>query len=101
MPLDAQVHFRVVVGRGVGIVLPRERKNHAGIFFPHWWQCVAAIAAGDFDARPLAPEIDSGRGFDHFVDVGSADARGTFEKIEVAVGMCLDKLRVRDSAHQA
>ena len=101
MLLNAQEDFRIVVRRGVRIVLPRQGKNHAGIFFAHWRQLVGAIAAGNLNARPLAPEIDSGGGLDHLIDVGPADARGAFEKIEVPVGVCPNEFRVRDSPHQS
>ena len=101
MSLDSQGDFRIVVGGRVRIVLPRQGKNHARIFFADWRQFVAAVAAGDFDAGPLSPEIDSGRGFDHLVDVGAADARGALQKIKMPVGVGVDKFRMRDAAHQA
>src|SRR5580704_19204514 len=100
MALDAKLHFRVVVGGSVRIGLARQGKNHPGIFFADWRQVVAAVAAGDFDTRPLAPEIDSSRGFDHLADIGSAYAGGAFEKIKFSVGVRVNELSVRDAAHQ-
>ena len=37
------------------------------------------------DARPLAPEVDAARGLQRLRDVRAADARGDFEKVELAV----------------
>src|ERR1035438_1345649 len=101
MLFDPQVHFWIVIGCGVRLLLPSKGKNHAGILFPHRRQSVGAISAGDFDARPLSPQIDSGCSLDHLVNVSAADARSTFEKIEMTVGVGMDELRMRDAADQS
>src|SRR5271163_978252 len=101
MAFDTKVDFGVVVGGGVGIVLAGEGKNYAGILFADRGQLITAVAAGDFDAGPLAPQINSRCRFDHFVDVGSADASGTLKKIKMTVCVGVDVFGVRNPAHQA
>src|ERR1051326_240360 len=87
MFLDAQEDFRIVISRSVRLLLPRQRENHSRVLLTQCGQLVTPVAAGNFDARPLAPQIKTGRGLDHLADVGSADARGAFQKIELASGM--------------
>ena len=59
-----------------------------------------ASLARYLDARPLAPEIDAGRGLDHFGDVRAADARRRLKKVEATVA-ALYELGVRDAARES
>src|ERR1700758_4904361 len=101
MALDVEIDFGVVIGGCVRILLAGEGKNYAGIFFAHGRQVVAGFFAGDFDASPFAPQIDSSGGLDHFVDVSAADASSAFQKIKLTVGAGADEFCVGDSAQQA
>src|SRR5712672_2401979 len=98
MPFDAEVHFRIVVSGGIGILLARKGTDHAGILVSHWRQLVTAVSARDLDTRPFPSKIDSGGGLDHLVDVRAAHPGRAFEKIKVTVFVSFDELRVCDSA---
>src|ERR1022692_4256051 len=101
MLLDAQEHFRIVVSRSVGLLLPRQRNNHSRILLARRGQMVTSMFSRDLDARPLAPQVDSRRRLDHFVDVSAAHARRTLQKIEMPIGMRLDEFGVGYSSHQS
>src|SRR3954471_25091683 len=100
MLLDPQTHLGVAVAGSVRILLAGKRQNYAGIVFANGWEGVAAISTGDFNARPLAPQVDSGRSFHHFVDISSAHAGRALQKIELAIRLRADELRVRNAAKQ-
>src|SRR5579862_2069050 len=98
MLLDAERNLRIVISRSIRILLPSQRKNHSGIFFPHSRKLITPALARDFDARPLTPKVQPGRSFNHLVDVSSTHARRAFKKIKTSIFMSLDELRVRDPA---
>jgi hypothetical protein len=50
MPFDPQEYFRIAVGVGVGIILPRQRKNDSRVILPEGWELIGAVAASNLDA---------------------------------------------------
>src|SRR6266403_1528077 len=98
---DAVGDFGIGVGGGIGMFLASERKNDSGVVAAHGGKLVRLIPCSDFEAGPLAPEVDAGGGFDDIRDIGAADAGGHFNEIKFAVGVRLQKLRVGDSAQEA
>ena len=61
---------------------------------------VGAVLAGDLDPRPLAPQVDAGRGLDDVDDEGAADAGRGLEEVPRAV-VRADELGVRHAAQQS
>lgn len=93
--------FGVVVGGCVGAFLTREGDDDSGVVVAVRGKLVVAVFSGDFDFCPFSPEVDAGGGFDHFGDVGSADARRCFEKIETPVVAAADEFGVGDAANES
>src|SRR5580692_4318351 len=93
--------FRIVIGGRVRLLLPSQRDNRARIVATRFGQWVRLLPCSDLEARPVAPKIDSGGGVDHVGDVGSSDACGDFEEIELSVGVCFQKFGVGDAAKKA
>ena len=65
----------------VGLFLAGQGDDRSGVILPDLGQVVELLPCSDFEARPLAPEIDAGGGANHIGDVGTADARGDFKEI--------------------
>src|SRR5712691_8258879 len=99
--LQAQGDLGIVVRGSVGLFLASERKNDASVVVTRDRRMVGLFAAGDFDARPLTPQVDARGGFDHFADVGAAYARGTFQKVKLSIAARADELGVGNAAHQS
>src|SRR5947209_16207520 len=56
--LNAEDYLRVVVGRGVRVLLPRKRERDAAVLAPRLKTTDPTPARmRDLDARPLAPEV--------------------------------------------
>src|SRR5579862_6562341 len=99
--LETQGNFRVVVRRSVRILLSGERQDQSSIIAAQGRELVRLLAAGDFDARPLPPQIYAGGNLDHLADVSATHPGRTFQKIEVSVAASANKFRVRYAAHQS
>src|SRR6266516_559002 len=54
-----------------------------------------------FNLCPFAPEINACGSLDHFSDVGATHARGSFEKVEVAVVEAFDEFGMGYAAHKS
>src|SRR5260370_7980352 len=94
-------NFKIVVGRSVRMLLTRERKNDASIIAARGREFVGLPPYGDFQARPFAPQIDVGGGFDDVGDVGAADAGGDFDEIEFAATLGFQKFSFRATAEES
>src|ERR1022692_4566967 len=99
MLLDPQENLRIVVSRGVRILLPRQRKNHSRILLPHRRKPVTSISSSNLYSGPLPPQVDSCGSLDHLIDVSAAHPRRTLQKVEMPIGMCLDEFRVRHTPY--
>src|SRR5579859_3523055 len=97
---DATDNFRIGVGGSIRMLLASERKNDAGVIAADSGKLVGLLAGGDFEARPLAPQIDVGGGFDDVGDISAANAGGDLDEIKFAVGVGLQKLRVSHAAEK-
>jgi hypothetical protein len=98
---DAINDFGIVVGLGIRMLLTGERKNHAGIVAAGGGKLVRLLACSNFEAGPFAPKVNVGGGFDHVGDVGTADAGGDFDEIELAISVRFQKFGVGDAAEIA
>jgi hypothetical protein len=92
--------LRVLISGKIGSLLPGETKDHASIDVLSPGQLVGLPAACHLDACPFPPEIHVRSSFHHFINIGTADPGGTFQKVEPAISMRLDELRMRDPTHQ-
>src|ERR1700736_897457 len=92
---DAINDFGIAVSGGVGILLPREGKNYAGVVATHGRKTVGMLTCPNFQARPFAPEVDAARSFNKVRDICTPDASGDFDEIEFVVGVRLQKLGMR------
>jgi hypothetical protein len=56
---DTVGDFGIGVGGRIGMLLAGERKNDSGVVAARWGKVVRLIPCSDFEARPLAPEVDA------------------------------------------
>src|ERR1700720_447284 len=98
---DAINDFGIVVGTRVGMLLARERKNHAGVVAARGGKLVRLLPCSDLEVRPFAPEINVSGGFDHVGNVGAADAGSDFNEIKSTVGVGFQEFGVCDAAEIA
>src|ERR1051326_2887454 len=100
--VNAEDYLHVGVSRSVGVLLPRERERDAAVLAARF-EFADALAARvrDLDARPLAPEVVAGSGFEGLGDESAADARGDFEEVELAVRRAAYELGVRRAAFES
>src|SRR6266699_6031411 len=54
-----------------------------------------------FNLCPFAPEINACSSLDHFSDIGAPHARGSFEKVKVAVVEAFDEFGMGYAAHKS
>jgi hypothetical protein len=102
MMLGHPIHnLRVVICRSVRRFLPRQRDNHSGITVAFLRQRVRFFPGSNFQTSPFSPKINSRRGFNLVGDVRSANARGHFDKINLAVLMRAQEFRVRHTANES
>src|SRR3569833_505099 len=87
---------RVGLGRGC------ETEHAARVFFCEVRQDIGLTAkVRDFQARPLAPEIYPGGGLDQVGDKRTTYSRSDLQKVEAAVVVCADVLRMGYTASHA
>src|SRR6266568_8930959 len=55
----------------------------------------------EFNLCPFAPEINACGSLDHFSDIGASNARGSFEKVEVAVVVASDEFGMGYATHKS
>src|SRR5215831_19273863 len=86
--LNSIDYLTIDIDRGVRTFLARQGKDDSRML-------AARLQSGPgishFEFGPLAPEINSGSGFEHVSNVGAAHARRNFQKIVIAVRVALDK----------
>src|SRR5918993_4417840 len=99
--LDACDDLGRIVAREVRVRFSRERQDQAGVVAADLGQVIEETLAGDFDAGPLAPEIEASRGFDNVHDEGAADAGRRLEEIPPAIVVRTDELGVRNPPNEA
>ena len=97
---DALDDFRVVVGRSIRFLLTRQRNDYSGVVFAGRREFIRQLPGGNLQPRPFTPKVDAGGGFDHVGDIGTADARGDFKKIDAMVAVGLEEFGVSDAANQ-
>ena len=78
--VDAVHDLLVGVRRSIGVFLARQRKNHSRVITSFGWKSIRLLPRTDFQASPLAPEIDAGGSFDDIGDVRAPDARSYLKK---------------------
>src|SRR5260370_30194889 len=98
---DAVGDLGIGVGGRIGMFLAGERKNDSGVVAAQWGKLVGLIPCPDFEAGPLAPEVDAGGGLDDIGNIGAADAGGDFDEIKFTVSVGAEELGMSDSAHEA
>ena len=98
---DTVGDFGIGVGGRIGTFLAGERDDDSGVVTAQWGKLVRLIPCPDFEARPLAPEVDARGGLDDVGNVGTTDAGGDFDEIEFAVGVGAEELGMSYSAHEA
>src|SRR5690348_12236753 len=97
--LKPQGDLGIVIRRGVRLFLAGQRKNDSSVVAADWRQFVRLFAAGDFDPRPLPPQVDAGGRLYHLTDVGAAHSRRAFQKIKLSVAAGANELGMRYPAH--
>src|ERR1019366_395588 len=97
--VQAPDNFRIVVRRGVRMLLPRQRNEQTGAIASRNWRPVWGLSTSDFDLGPLRPEIDSCSRFHQISDMRATDTGGGLQEIQSAVAT-RDKFAVRDASHQ-
>src|SRR5437016_9595198 len=98
--LHSTDNLRLVVSRGIRILLTGQRKQNASVLFARGLYLLRRLTFTDLDPGPLAPEVHSGSGLQNVGNVSAADARGNLQKIKLSVGGALDEFSMRGPSLQ-
>jgi len=79
--IQAPDNFRIVVRRGVGLLLPRQRDKQAGTVVFRNRRPVRSLSTGNFDLGPLRPEVDSCGRFHQVSDMRASDTGRGLQEI--------------------
>src|SRR5260370_4663050 len=95
---DAVGGLGMGVGGRIGMFLAGERKNDSGVVAAQWGKLVGLIPCPDFEAGPLAPEVDAGGGLDYIRNISAADAGGDFHEIKFSLSVGAEGLGMSGTA---
>src|SRR5277367_6148710 len=92
--------FRIAVRRSVRMLLPSQGKNNASVVFSSLRKLIRLLPCPDFEAGPLAPEINPGGGIDYVGNIGTAHTRCDLDEIDAVVRVGFQKFGMGHAANQ-